>query len=540
MDDRIIQYFEGSLTGESRQQLMRDLLADEALWAEFVAATEIHGRLRWEFAGASLPRSQPWKRRLPPLLAAVAAVALIAGWLGLRPDSSPSSRSPGALATAGGSAWEQAPGRIVRTLDAEWQDGRKARTGEWLPPARHSLKSGSIQIALDGGGILDISGPCEFELVDAQHVVLVSGSLQARADEGTIGLVVSTPNGRIVDIGTEFVVSVGPDNSTDVQVIEGMVEAYPSHGDEAQPRLLEGNQRARIANDGRVKDLPTEDLPPMDLSSVQGAFTKSFHWSFDNSNHGRFPESGFPESGSDLALVARALQENFPPPQPCEGRFGGGVRFSGDGGFLESAYSGVSGNAPRTVAAWVRIPPDAPLGTAYGFTLWGSGGDYLESRKWQIGWNPQDQPAEWKQPLLPGAVRGALRTEFGPGWLVGTTDLRDNRWHHVVSIFTGGDSPDVSTQIRQYVNGRLDKVSAYQSARVDTAKGGKALPLIVGRHANVTEHLPGFYFTGFKGELDELYIFEGVLTPSQVWRLYSENKAPEPHEILPSLGPMDR
>jgi hypothetical protein len=34
-------------------------------------------------------------------------------------------------------------------------------------------------------------------------------------------------------------------------------------------------------------------------------------------------------------------------------------------------------------------------------------------------------------------VLGAIRTEVGGGYLVGSTNIADGRWHHVVSLFNG-------------------------------------------------------------------------------------------------------
>jgi hypothetical protein len=87
--------------------------------------------------------------------------------------------------------------------------------------------------------------------------------------------------------------------------------------------------------------------------------------------------------------------------------------------------------------------------------------------------------------------------------------------------------------VRHYVDGRLEEISGYQSQKIDTwTHKPQSWPLVVGHHLDI----PGDYFTGFKGAIDELYVFEGALTPAQVWQLYKENKPPAPGTIPPSLG----
>jgi hypothetical protein len=234
------------------------------------------------------------------------------------------------------------------------------------------------------------------------------------------------------------------------------------------------------------------------------------------------------------------------------GRHGQALRFSGTGEFLESAYRGVSGSRPRTVAAWVRIPGDAKPEESYGWAGWGllaEKGEYSTAQKWQVSWNPQVRLKKWKQPLSSGAVVGSIRTEFGPGWVNGTRDLRDGKWHHLVSIFIGGEDPDVATHVRHYVDGRLEETSGFQRSTITTGTGEGSLSLLVGHHMTGAmflkrnaEKSPGErrdwnpYFTGFRGDLDELYIFEGALTPVQVWRLYKKNRPPAPWMISPSIG----
>ncbi len=77
---------------------------------------------------------------------------------------------------------------------------------------------------------------------------------------------------------------------------------------------------------------------------------------------------------------------------------------------------------------------------------WRGDSDKLGSRPVHIGWNrnPDDGPI------------GAIRTDFSGGHAMGTTPLRDGRWHHLSVIFVPGEDRDAPVHVKQYVDGRLE------------------------------------------------------------------------------------
>ncbi|MGH7957854.1 MAG: hypothetical protein ACREH8_12730 [Opitutaceae bacterium] len=89
-----------------------------------------------------------------------------------------------------------------------------------------------------------------------------------------------------------------------------------------------------------------------------------------------------------------------------------------------AGVSGISSNRPRTVAFWVKVAEDAQSLDTW-MIGWGTDLPKLGRRPVHIGWNRR--PAEG--PL------GALRTDFGGGHAIGTTNLRDGTWHHVAVYF---------------------------------------------------------------------------------------------------------
>lgn len=537
--DLMIRYFDGQLSDDETRELQNALLSDVELRSEFVAGAEIHGRLTNELAsgnGIQLPNNHSRRRSIVAVFTLAASVALLLGGWWLMSDRD---RDVVPVAETNNDEINLAIARLIYTDNASWghQGESPVQLGEWLEPGSYQLSGGTVIMALDVGGTARIESPASFTIVSGDRIRMNSGTLQARFEEPGQGFTVETPEGVIVDLGTEFLVDV-QDRESRVQVVEGLVRAEV----QSETRDLKENEAVSITA-GTLKPLATRDAEPMADEFANGEPVRFYQWNFDEVQDDTFLTHGANDSAQ------YALRPGLPgrAPERIDGVVGQAIRFSGTGEFLESDYRGVAGSRPRTVAAWVRIPADASPPESYGWAGWGrQAGRYSGSRKWQISWNPQVRLERWKQPLSPGSTVGAVRTEFGPGWVNGTRDLRDGQWHHVVSIFIGGEDPDVATHIRHYVDGRLEEASGYMRSKVETRADEESMMLLVGSHLGraqgarrqadgKTPRKPP-YFTGFRGDVDELYIFEGALTPVQVWRLYKDGRPPAPGMISPSIG----
>ena len=108
------------------------------------------------------------------------------------------------------------------------------------------------------------------------------------------------------------------------------------------------------------------------------------------------------------------------------------------------------------------MPPKAGQNGEREFFTWDSGDD-----QWTLHWNGDANLG----------TEGALRADHGNGYAIGTTDLRDGRWHHValVHIGTGSestDSSDVTIHTRIYVDGKLEVLSGGRSGSGDKSDDG--------------------------------------------------------------------
>ena len=143
---------------------------------------------------------------------------------------------------------------------------------------------------------------------------------------------------------------------------------------------------------------------------------------------------------------------------------------------------------------------------------WRADSELLGARPVHIAWNrhPMEGPL------------GAIRTDFSGGHAMGTTSLRDGRWHHVSVIFLIGDDPDMPVQVKQYVDGRLESNTVTPGpkrsigASTSLAKGSTNrdrlwLGCRLGANGPKKER--------FLGEIDELVVVNRGLGPAELVEL---------------------
>lgn len=112
------------------------------------------------------------------------------------------------------------------------------------------LESGRLEIQLSSGVHLEMTGPLEGELIDAMHLRLKSGRLNANVGERGKGFTVFTEAGDVIDLGTEFGIEVDPDGESRVAVFSGQVEVRPREsGEGRKPKtiLLSEGQAAKFS-----------------------------------------------------------------------------------------------------------------------------------------------------------------------------------------------------------------------------------------------------------------------------------------------------
>ncbi len=132
---------------------------------------------------------------------------------------------------------------LKRTSNCVWGEPPHLQRGDRLAAGPLNLREGMAEIKLDNAVDLLVEAPASLELVDVGNCVLNTGRIVARVPPTATGYVVDTPKARVIDLGTEFGVSVEPDRETVVQVFDGAVVAElkePDAFDKRSHRLVAG------------------------------------------------------------------------------------------------------------------------------------------------------------------------------------------------------------------------------------------------------------------------------------------------------------
>jgi hypothetical protein len=288
---------DGSIS-EAEEQRLRAILDQgepaRRLFREFAA---LHAGLYWDYATLLVPAvprpSGPRKAAggrwssIPPataavLVAVIATAATVAAWMVI----------PHQAGWFGQPAGSGALATVTRTryLQPAYGD-RRLLIGQPIDAGRIALAGGAVELTLRNGVVVVFEGPGEFDLAGELEATLHDGNLVVRMPDGMKGFVVRTPATDVLDLGTEFAVSVGPGRATDVQVYDGAVMAATGRRQEPMqmPRRLAAGEAARFSTAGKsepvalafrperfVRRLPDDVGIPLDWTSSKDQVMQEF------------------------------------------------------------------------------------------------------------------------------------------------------------------------------------------------------------------------------------------------------------------------
>ena len=262
---------EDYLTGQIDEPRLRELEArlrdDPEARREFVRYARLHTDLHFELRAREAservldaidrdadPQPEPAAPRPPQLLRRRVVLSAIA------PVARPAASVWWAVGPRSKVAW------LVNAQNCTWAGGEPPtdlRPGKFL-----SIERGLAEFRFQCGARVILEGPAELELLSGSSARLHRGKLTARMPTGESGFEVLSPQGKVIDLGTEFGIAVSDAGATSVRVFEGRVEVLPTGAASAAAVSLTRDQVARIA-DGKV----TVKIAPDDPGS--GDFVRS-------------------------------------------------------------------------------------------------------------------------------------------------------------------------------------------------------------------------------------------------------------------------
>ena len=150
---------------------------------------------------------------------------------------------------------EQAAGFavIAGQADAEWSSHGLLLNGDLIPQGELHLVSGLVQIELFSGVTVVIEGAARFAVLSPMEIAVTRGKARVHVPEPAQGFRVRLRDGEVVDLGTDFAVSV-MDEHSEVHVLDGAVEWRPHEQD---MRLLKDGEAFRWSADGVGRSMPS-------------------------------------------------------------------------------------------------------------------------------------------------------------------------------------------------------------------------------------------------------------------------------------------
>ena len=103
---------------------------------------------------------------------------------------------------------------LRRVLDARWStETPKYVSGDIIPEGKLSLEKGTIELEFFCGASLVFEGPASFDVISDWELTFYSGNLRANVPPAARGFVVNAAESKVVDLGTEFSLSVSTDEA---------------------------------------------------------------------------------------------------------------------------------------------------------------------------------------------------------------------------------------------------------------------------------------------------------------------------------------
>ena len=156
----------------------------------------------------------------------VAAAIILACLIGVKFARRNSARNPLPQAAARvAEMTDESVAVLAKEVNARWDPtSPPVRVGSPLLPGHLKLISGLVRLEFYCGAVVILEGPADLELLSTSSAFCHKGKLRAHVPPQARGFAVGSPRLDLVDLGTEFGMSVGESNRIEVRVFDGVVE----------------------------------------------------------------------------------------------------------------------------------------------------------------------------------------------------------------------------------------------------------------------------------------------------------------------------
>ncbi|MDB4491465.1 LamG domain-containing protein [bacterium] len=398
-------------------------------------------------------------------------------------------------------SWESEP---LATLSASHEpafSGSAVRGPSEFGRGMLSLTAGIAQLELSNGVQIMLEENCTLELIDESTVQLSHGKIRVRCPLEARGFEVLAPgNNRIVDLGTEFGVSVKASGELDLHVFDGFVELFAS---ENHKRTIEAGAAVGLSPLKRLVDREADDELFATIETLRQKRWAAHHRAMlerdDLLLYYDFAEAGKLASVMEPNRAGGDADGEISGASRVAGRVSGkgGLLFDRPGDCLNLELDSSKPLKDFTIAMWIKVD-----------RLKHRHSTLLNSNGWDIG----DIHFQIKQ-------NGNLRFEIHglPAFQTASATVTPGAWQFV-SV-----SWDFETESARFFHNGMH----YHN--INNAKGhhpSKAQPTFgscqIGAWGEpAARHNPT---RDFKGRIDEVMIFSKSLEDSEIKALYESSK----------------
>ena len=157
----------------------------------------------------------------------------------------------------------QAPDRqVVATITGmsgvKWdmpKNGPQQLLAQCAVGDRLKLRDGSAELTFDAGVQVKVFGPADFEITSPTSIRCSKGRVTTLVDKRGRGFTIETPRAKVVDLGTQFGLSISDSGETEVVVFQGMVDLSYSHAEagDASSRRMQQGEALLVKNSGEFE-----------------------------------------------------------------------------------------------------------------------------------------------------------------------------------------------------------------------------------------------------------------------------------------------
>lgn len=148
---------------------------------------------------------------------------------------------------------------VQDSINAGWADtslsvrnGTRLKTGSELL----LLREGLVKLVFDNATTVVLEGPAEFQILTNDHVKLNYGRIYAIVPPQAYGFQITTPDAKIIDLGTEFGVQQDMYGNTELHVISGKTSLVSGARGNRINVYVEGGGAKRLdASIGQIKEI---------------------------------------------------------------------------------------------------------------------------------------------------------------------------------------------------------------------------------------------------------------------------------------------